>query len=98
MPYCAPSENGTQCQTCSCEPSLRGSRLPAQPGISSLVRRGASLGSFSRYLTLCIKTPPLRAGTRTARSRVRFLQPGLIALERIKLTVRGPLLYGLELE
>src|SRR3954447_6805274 len=57
MPYCAPSENGTQCQTCSRDPSARGSRLPAHPGISSLVRRGASRGSLRRYLTLSISTP-----------------------------------------
>jgi hypothetical protein len=57
MPYCAPSENGTQCQTCSCDPSFRGSRLPDHPGISSFVRRGANRGSFRRYLTLCKLVP-----------------------------------------
>src|SRR3954468_15766212 len=61
MPYCAPSENGTQCQTCSREPFARGSRVPAQPGMSSLVRRGASRGSFKRYLTLLMRTPQKRA-------------------------------------
>src|SRR5579872_2173210 len=58
MPYWAPSENGTQCHTCSREPLARGSRFPAQPGISSLVRRGASRGSFMRYFTLPMTTPP----------------------------------------
>src|SRR3954453_12907169 len=66
MPYCAPSENGTQCHTCSREPFARGSRLPAQPGISSLVRRGARRGLFSRYLTLFIVPPHFGAcGTQT---------------------------------
>src|SRR5581483_1353633 len=57
MPYCAPSVKGTQCHTCSREPFARGSRLPAQPGISSLVRRGARRGLFKRYLTLFIVSP-----------------------------------------
>src|SRR5271163_4538364 len=74
MPYCAPSEKGTQCQTCSCEPSVRGARSPAQPGISSLVRRGASFGSLRRYLTLCMKNsgPFAVTGTQTGDSRPRF--------------------------
>src|ERR1700722_3682488 len=56
MPYCAPSVKGTQCQAYSCEPSRRGSGLPPQPGISSLVLRGASRGSNKRYLIVCIST------------------------------------------
>ena len=47
MPYCAPSVNGMQCQAYSCEPSARGAGLPAQPGISSLVRRGRRPGLTS---------------------------------------------------
>src|SRR6185503_14011126 len=51
MPYCAPSVNGMQCQAYSCEPSLRGAGRPAQPGISSLVRRGCRPGFISLNLT-----------------------------------------------
>src|SRR5689334_2710451 len=54
MPYCAPSVKGAQCQAYSCEPSVRGSGWPAQPGISSLVRRGARPALTSRNLTCCI--------------------------------------------
>src|SRR5579863_4695200 len=54
MPYCAPSVNGAQCQAYSCEPSARGSGLPAQPGISSLVCRGLRSGFTSLNLTSCI--------------------------------------------
>src|SRR3984885_5374738 len=56
MPYCAASVNGAQCQAGACEPSVRGSGRPAQPGISSLVRRGRNSGLASRNLTSCM--PP----------------------------------------
>src|SRR5215469_8311971 len=58
MPYCALSENGTQCQGCSREPSLRGSDLPPHPGISSLVRRGCSFGWYSLHLIVCPMVDP----------------------------------------
>ena len=45
-----------QCQPYSCDPSRRGSGLPAHPGTSSLVRRGARRGSKSRNLTMVTET------------------------------------------
>jgi hypothetical protein len=54
MPYWAPSLKGAQCQAYSCAPLLRGSGWPAQPGISSFVRRGRSPGLTSLNFTSCI--------------------------------------------
>src|SRR5579862_1232319 len=62
MPYCAPSVKGAQCQAYSCEPSVRGAGLPAQPGISSLVLRGRRPGLISLYLMSCICGPPIWLG------------------------------------
>src|SRR6266702_3517717 len=60
-----------QCQGYSCEPSRRGSGLPAHPGISSLVRRGASRRSNSLHLTVCvIVTPCARTDSRPFRPTV----------------------------
>src|SRR5579871_5596521 len=59
MPYCAPSVNGAQCQAYSWDPSARGFGCPAQPGISSLVRRGAKAGLTSLNLTSCIAVFPV---------------------------------------
>lgn len=54
MPYWAPSLKGAQCQAYSSAPLLRGSGWPAQPGISSFVRRGRSPGLTSLNFTSCI--------------------------------------------
>ena len=41
-----------QCEGYSCDPSTLGSDSPAQPGTSSLVRRGCKLGLIDLYLTV----------------------------------------------
>src|SRR6202030_314489 len=77
MPYCAPSVKGAQCQAYSCEPSVRGAGLPAQPGISSLVLRGRKPGLTSRYLMSCICDPPCghTAAQENRRGRKEFHIP-----------------------
>src|SRR6516164_3850874 len=75
MPYCAPSVNGAQCQAYSCVPSLRGSGSPAQPGTSSLVRRGFNPGFTSRYLTSCIADIRIKFCESDFTSRVSPVSP-----------------------
>src|SRR3984885_4830621 len=75
MPYCAPSVNGAQCQAYSCAPSLRGSGLPAQPGISTLVRLGASRGFTTLNLTSIV---PIRVKLRDEYRQSDFPWPRLV--------------------
>src|ERR1051326_6351183 len=68
MPYCAPSVNGAQCQGYSWLPSVRGAGWPAQPGISSLVRRGCKPELTSLNLTSCIAATPENRGNNAEKS------------------------------
>src|SRR5580658_1111038 len=63
-----------QCQAYSCDPSARGCGSPAQPGISSFVRRGRSPGFTNRNLISCIVA--IRVSGSWAKPKSRYARRG----------------------